>query len=49
MSVSIVLQKINKLLMSIKHCLRTGDFELPLIKCSWKFDFNKKTLVRADP
>lgn len=29
--------------------MKTGNFDLPLIKCSWKFDFDKKTLVRAEP
>ena len=49
MSLSTVLQKITKLLLEIKLCLKTGKFNLPLIRCSWKFDFDKKTLVRADP
>lgn len=49
MSIQVVLNKINKLLLEIKERLKVGNFDLPLIRCKWKFDFDKKTLVRSDP
>ncbi len=49
MSVQVTLRKINKLLLEIKKCLKTGQFELPLVRCSREFNFSRKIMSRRDP